>query len=377
MAARASPRRLSVAQRELERHVGTGTFLTTPFMLALDGQSTRVIPRDVQLDPVTDRPVHVDFMRLKEGTKIVLAIPVRFRGQENSPGIKRGGVVNIVRHEIELLCPVENIPEFIEADLSGLEIHGTLHISNIKLPEGVVPMVKERDFTIASIVAPTSVIEEARAAAAAAAAAAACGAAPRSRRRCRTGRGRGRSGGRCSTSRGRRSGCEGRREEVSAASPKRLSEPRSMTETPLLIAGLGNPGADYARNRHNAGFMAVDVIHESYRFGPWRGRFSGVLSEGKLGGRKTYLLKPMTYMNDSGQSVGAGGALFQAAVVRRCGHAGRDRSRGGEDPREDRRRRCRAQRLALHHRDAWVRTIAACASASAIRARSIACMAMC
>ncbi|HUJ46741.1 MAG TPA: aminoacyl-tRNA hydrolase [Rhizomicrobium sp.] len=78
-----------------------------------------------------------------------------------------------------------------------------------------------------------------------------------------------------------------------------------MSDSPLLIAGLGNPGADYARNRHNAGFMAVDVIHESYEFGPWRSRFSGLISEGKLSGRKTHLLKPMTYMNDSGQSVGA------------------------------------------------------------------------
>src|ERR1051326_3959342 len=77
-----------------------------------------------------------------------------------------------------------------------------------------------------------------------------------------------------------------------------------MPDSPLLIAGLGNPGADYARNRHNAGFMAVDVIHESYDFGPWRSRFSGLISEGKLASRKTYLLKPMTYMNDSGQSVG-------------------------------------------------------------------------
>jgi large subunit ribosomal protein L25 len=172
-----TPETISLAQRDLERHVSTGTFLTTPFMLQVDGGATRVIPRDVQLDPVTDRPVHVDFMRLKEGTKIVLAIPVRFRGQENSPGIKRGGVVNVVRHDIELLCPVENIPEFIEVDLSGLEIHGTVHISSIKLPEGVVPMVKERDFTVASIVAPTSVVEEARAAAAAAVAAAAAPAA--------------------------------------------------------------------------------------------------------------------------------------------------------------------------------------------------------
>ena len=84
-----------------------------------------------------------------------------------------------------------------------------------------------------------------------------------------------------------------------------------MSDTPLLIAGIGNPGADYARNRHNAGFMAVDVIHESYRFGPWRGRFSGMLSEGKLGGRKTYFLKPMTFMNVCGQSVGPAVRYFK------------------------------------------------------------------
>jgi PTH1 family peptidyl-tRNA hydrolase len=91
-----------------------------------------------------------------------------------------------------------------------------------------------------------------------------------------------------------------------------------MAETPLLIAGLGNPGVEYARNRHNAGFMAVDVIRESYRFGPWRARFSGLLSEGEIGGRKTYLLKPMTYMNDSGKSVGAAVRYFKlplSAVV--------------------------------------------------------------
>ncbi len=93
----------------------------------------------------------------------------------------------------------------------------------------------------------------------------------------------------------------------------------SMTITPLLIAGLGNPGAEYARNRHNAGFMAVDTIHESYSFGPWRARFQGLISEGTLGGRKTYLLKPMTYMNDSGLSVGPAMRFFklpaQALVV--------------------------------------------------------------
>jgi large subunit ribosomal protein L25 len=167
-----APEPITVDYRELERHASKGTFLTTPFMLKMSGGTTRVIPRAVQTDPVSDRPVHVDFMRLAEGAQIRLAIPVRFKGQESSPGLKRGGVLNIVRHEIELLCPAESIPEFIEGDLSGLDIHGSLHITDIVLPEGVKSTIRERDFTIASIVAPTSVIEEQRAAAAAAVAAA-------------------------------------------------------------------------------------------------------------------------------------------------------------------------------------------------------------
>jgi large subunit ribosomal protein L25 len=163
-----APETVSVERLALERHTGTGTFLTTLFMLEIAGKKTRVIPRDVQLDPVSDRPVHVDFMRLPEGAKVKIAIPVRFKGQETSPGLKRGGMLNIVRHEVELLCPADNIPEFLEGDLSTMDIRDSLHISAFKLPEGVVPTVRERDFTIASIVAPTSVIEEQRAAAAAA-----------------------------------------------------------------------------------------------------------------------------------------------------------------------------------------------------------------
>jgi large subunit ribosomal protein L25 len=168
-----SPENVQVGQRDLERQIEKGAFLTTLYMLDVGGKKTRVIPRQVQIDPVSDRPIHADFMRLPEGATIRLAIPVRFRGQENSPGLKRGGVLNIVRHEVELICRAETIPDYLEGDLSGLEIHGTLHISAIKLPEGVKPApTRERDITIASIVAPTSIIEEQRAAAEAAAAAA-------------------------------------------------------------------------------------------------------------------------------------------------------------------------------------------------------------
>ena len=166
------PENVAVDRHTLERQVETGNFLTTLYMLDIEGKKQRVIPRAIQVDPVSDRPVHVDFMRLEEGAKVKLEIPVRFKNHAESPGLKKGGVLNIIRHEVLMLCPAENIPDAIEADLAGLDIHGTVHISSITLPEGVKPLIRERDFTIASIVAPTSVIEEQRAAADAAAAAA-------------------------------------------------------------------------------------------------------------------------------------------------------------------------------------------------------------
>jgi large subunit ribosomal protein L25 len=163
-----APETVAVEAKALSRHVETGSFLTTPFLLDIAGKKTRVLPRALQLDPVSDRPVHVDFMRLADGSTVRLAIPVKFKGGESSPGLKRGGVLNIVRHEVELICPVDNIPDLLEVDISALEIRDSIHISAIKLPEGVVPVIRERNFTIASIVAPSHVIEEQRAAAAAA-----------------------------------------------------------------------------------------------------------------------------------------------------------------------------------------------------------------
>ena len=167
------PESVAVDGRTLERHVEAGHFLTTLFMLDMSGKKTRVIPREVQLDPVSDRVVHVDFMRLAEGATVRLDIPVHFHGQETSPGLKKGGVLNIVRHSIALACPAEKIPNTIEVDVSKLDINESIHISALNLPEGVKPMISGRDFTVCSIVAPTSVIEEQRAAAAAAAAPAA------------------------------------------------------------------------------------------------------------------------------------------------------------------------------------------------------------
>ena len=147
------------------RRIFAGRFLTTVFELDLGGEKTRVIPRDFQLDPLKDQPIHVDFQRLGAGATIRVAIPVNFTNQEASPGIKRGGTLNVVRHTVEFFCAAENIPESITADLSGLEINDSLHISAVKLPEGVRPVIKDRDFTIATIVPSSGYLEELAAAA--------------------------------------------------------------------------------------------------------------------------------------------------------------------------------------------------------------------
>ena len=167
-----NPENVAVDSRTLERHVEQGHFLTTLLMLDVGGKKTRVLPREVQLDPVSDRPVHIDFMRLAEGASVRIEIPVHFNGQETSPGLKKGGVLNVVRHSIGLICPADAIPNTVEVDVSGLDINESIHINALTLPKGVKPVIRGRDFTICSIVAPTSVIEEQRAAAAAAAAAA-------------------------------------------------------------------------------------------------------------------------------------------------------------------------------------------------------------
>ena len=135
--------------------LNTGSFLSSTYDIEVEGQKEMVLPRDVQFHPVTDRPLHVDFLRLAKGSKINIMVPVNFLNEEECPGIKLGGIINVVRHDLELECPSNNIPESIEIDLTGLEIGDSVHISSIILPEGVTSVIDDRDFTIASIVAPS------------------------------------------------------------------------------------------------------------------------------------------------------------------------------------------------------------------------------
>lgn len=147
--------------------IAAGRFLTTVFEIDVGGRKARAIPRDYQLDPVKDLPLHIDFLRLAEGQTITVDIPVRFINQEASPGLKRGGTLNVVRHTVELAVPVDAIPEALVADLTGLDINDSLHISAIALPEGARPTITDRDFTIATVAAPSGMRDEAAAPAAA------------------------------------------------------------------------------------------------------------------------------------------------------------------------------------------------------------------
>jgi large subunit ribosomal protein L25 len=172
---------ISLEPRELIKQLRKKAFHATLFEIACDGAKQRVLPRDVQFDPVTDVPIHVDFMRVGEHTRVHVDVPVVFMNELESPGLKRGGVLNVVRHEIELVCSVDHIPQQISIDLTGLDIGDSVHISMVKLPERVRPAIG-RDFTIATIAVPTVQKVEAETAATptegdAAAAAAAPGAA--------------------------------------------------------------------------------------------------------------------------------------------------------------------------------------------------------
>lgn len=172
------PQMISLDYAALVQVLKRGGFLSHQFMVDMgDGAPVRVIPRDVQLDPVRDFPLHVDFMRLFKGSIIHVLIPVHFTGEAASPGLKRGGVMNIVRHEIDLLCPVDDIPDHIECDVSALDIGDAVHISAIKLPDGVRPAIMGRDFTVVTVAPPVAETLVAEAAAPAAAAPAAAGAA--------------------------------------------------------------------------------------------------------------------------------------------------------------------------------------------------------
>jgi len=149
------PTIVTLARVDLVKELNKGGFMNTSYELQVGKNTETVLPRDVQFHPVTDWPLHVDFLRLAKGSSLNIMIPIHFIGEEECPGIKTGGILNVVRHEVEFSCPASAIPEAIEIDVSQLEMNDSIHISTVTLPKGVTPVIDDRDFTIAMISAPS------------------------------------------------------------------------------------------------------------------------------------------------------------------------------------------------------------------------------
>ena len=154
------PLSIHVEEKLLSKMMSTGHFMNSVVMIDVGGKATRTLPKAVDFHPVTSRPIHVDFLRISEHTKVHVNVPVRFDNEEASPGLKRGGVLNVVQHELELVCDAAHIPNEIHVSLDGLEIGDSIHIGNVMLPDGVEPANQEEDFTVATIVAPSAMKAE-------------------------------------------------------------------------------------------------------------------------------------------------------------------------------------------------------------------------
>jgi len=154
------PLSIHVEEKLLSKMLSTGHFMNSVVMIDFQGKPHRTLPKAIDFHPVTSRPIHVDFLRIGEHTKVTVAVPVRFDNEEASPGLKRGGVLNVVQHELELICDAAQIPDEIHISLEGLEIGDSLHISQVKLPKGVEPAITDRDFTVATVVAPSAMKSE-------------------------------------------------------------------------------------------------------------------------------------------------------------------------------------------------------------------------
>ena len=252
------PLAIALSYKDVYYKIHGGGFLTTVATIDVGGKKIQVLPKDFQLDPVRDFPMHVDFLRIGKDTEVNVNVPVRFINEEKSPGIKRGGVLNIVRHEVEFHCPANAIPDFITVDLTGTDIGDSIHISAVTLPKGVKPVISDRDFTIATVASSSAMKPEA-------AETKKCGCSRSSRR------------GIISTLRRPNHAClcwsrQSGREICQAPAQCRLHGGGRDCPPPWLFA--------------------------------LEKKFQALIAEGNLGGEKIVLIKPQTFMNLSGQSVG-------------------------------------------------------------------------
>jgi len=150
------PQTIHVEEKSLAKLLGTGVFFNSVVTVEVAGKKVRTLPKDVAFHPVTERPLHADFLRVSAHAKVTVNVPVRFTNEDASPGLKRGGVLNVVRHELEMVCDAASIPDEIVVDMTGFDVGEAVHVSHVTLPKGAEPTITDRDFTIATIVAPSA-----------------------------------------------------------------------------------------------------------------------------------------------------------------------------------------------------------------------------
>ncbi len=306
---------------ELRKRIYAGRFLTTLYHVDVDGTKHRVIPRDFQLDAIKDLPLHVDFLRVAEGATIRVKVAVHVLNAEASPGVKRGGAVNIVTHTVNVECPAESIPESIDVDISDVDINHSKHLSDVKLPKGV-RVLAQGDITLVTVVPPSGYAEELKAAAAAAAQPLPplllllprSRLRPAHRRHARSGRPRlPLPALRPPRSNVRLPPLLRRRREPENARPG-IFPGRVFTNYSYEAATPIKPHAAFRRPRQSRSALhaATATISVSWRLrrsprshniAPWRKRFQGVAVEGMIGGDQVLLLLPGTFVNESGRAV--------------------------------------------------------------------------
>ena len=290
--------KISIAKKDVKNFIGNESFLSTVFEIELDGKREKVLPRDVAYHVTTNEPIHLDLMRIVSGTKIIIEIPVKFINNNESPGLKRGGVLNIVRRKVELKCPADSIPEDITIDLAGTDIGTSIKISSVNLPENVTPTITDRDFVIATVAAPTVIKEPEK---------------PAEGEAVEGAEGEGAvEGAEAGTEAAAKDGEQPKKDEKGkeTSSDKKSAEKKPAEKKPaeknknmLLLVGLGNPGPNSENNRHNIGFKIIDAINSHFKLSKQKPKFKGLLTTGNIESKKVYAIKPLTFMNNSGTAI--------------------------------------------------------------------------
>ena len=283
--------KVAISKKLLKSLIEKENFLSNIISLNVDGKTQNVLPKEIKYDIITDEPIHVDFLRVVPGVKIKIEVPVKFINHESSPGLKRGGVLNIVRRKVELKCPSEKIPENLVIDLDGIDIGESFKISSITLDEEVVPTIQGRDFVIATLAAPTVMKEPEKPAEAEAAegeeGAAGAEAAPA-------------DGDKPAAESAKKEGEDKKPAEEKKISYQNWNLLPTRIHYMLLFVGLGNPTPDSENNRHNVGFKIIDSINKKFSLSKQKPKFKGLLTTGNVADQKIYAIKPLTFMNNSG-----------------------------------------------------------------------------